>query len=118
MANDAVAGNAPRVAPVRPVDADDPVREVLAAFTRDLVRAVDETLGDFLTTEVASLAEVDPALHDFARTAHDCVLAGGKRLRPTFAYWGWRGVVGGEVPLPPVLPALAALELLHAFALV
>ncbi|MBO4205335.1 polyprenyl synthetase family protein [Micromonospora echinofusca] len=118
MANDAVAGNALRVAPVRPVDADDPVREVLAAFTRDLVRAVEETLGDFLTTEVASLAGVDPALHDFARTAHDCVLAGGKRLRPTFAYWGWRGVVGGEAPLPPVLPALAALEILHAFALV
>ena len=27
-----------------------------------------------------------------------CVLAGGKRLRPTFAYWGWRGVVGPARP--------------------
>ena len=46
------------------------------------------------------------------------MLAGGKRVRPTFAYWGWRGVVGGEEPLCSVLPALSALELLHTFALV
>lgn len=118
MANDAVAGNALRVAPVRPVDADDPVSEVLAAFTHDLIRAVEKTLGEFLSTEVAALSEIDPAMRGFARSARDCVLAGGKRLRPTFAYWGWRGVVGGEAHLAPVLPALTALELLHAFALV
>lgn len=118
MANDAVAGNTLRVAPAGRADGDDPIRAVLAAYTRDLVSAVDDTLAAFLATEVASLTEIDAAMGGFATTARDSVLAGGKRLRPTFAYWGWRGVVGGAEPLPPVLPAFAALELLHTFALV
>ncbi|HEU5111504.1 MAG TPA: polyprenyl synthetase family protein, partial [Micromonosporaceae bacterium] len=48
----------------------------------------------------------------------DSVLAGGKRLRPVFAYWGWRGLARAGEPAEPLLPALASLELLHAFALV
>ncbi|MEW2441305.1 polyprenyl synthetase family protein [Micromonospora marina] len=118
MANDAVAGNALRVAPAQPGATDDPVRGVLAAFTKDLIEGVDETLAAFLAAEVESLTEIDAAMGGFAATARDCVLAGGKRVRPTFAYWGWRGVVGGEEPLCSVLPALSALELLHTFALV
>ncbi|WP_200208779.1 polyprenyl synthetase family protein [Micromonospora coerulea] len=118
MATDAVAGNALRVAPAQPGATDDPVLGVLAAFTKDLIKGVDETLAAFLAAEVDSLTEIDPAMGGFAATARDCVLAGGKRVRPTFAYWGWRGVVGGDGPLPSVLPALAALELLHTFALV
>ncbi|WP_189193425.1 polyprenyl synthetase family protein [Micromonospora fulviviridis] len=119
MANDAVAGSSLRVvAPAQPGASDDPVRGVLAAFTNDLVNGVDETLAAFLATEVDSLAEIDAAMGGFAATARDCVLAGGKRVRPTFAYWGWRGLAGGDAPLPSVLPALAALELLHTFALV
>ncbi|WP_431873924.1 polyprenyl synthetase family protein [Micromonospora marina] len=118
MANDAVAGNALRVAPAQPGATDDPVHGVLAAFTKDLIKGVDETLAAFLAAEVESLTEIDAAMGGFAATARDCVLTGGKRVRPTFAYWGWRGVVGGEEPLCSVLPALSALELLHTFALV
>ncbi|MGC1213899.1 MAG: polyprenyl synthetase family protein [Micromonospora sp.] len=118
MANDAVAGNTLRVAPAQPAATDDPVRGVLAAFTEDLIKGVDDTLAAFLAAEVDSLTEIDAATGGFAATARDCVLAGGKRVRPTFAYWGWRGVVGGGEPLATVLPALAALELLHTFALV
>ncbi|NYH44343.1 geranylgeranyl diphosphate synthase type I [Micromonospora jinlongensis] len=118
MANDAVAGNATRVAQRGPGDGDDPVRAVLAAYTHDLITAVDETLATFLTAEVDSLAEIDISMGRFAATAREAVLVGGKRIRSTFAYWGWRGAVGGTEALPPVLPALAALELLHTFALV
>ncbi|ATO15593.1 polyprenyl synthetase [Micromonospora sp. WMMA2032] len=118
MANDAVAGNALRVAPAQPEATDDPVRGVLAAFTKDLVKGVDDTLAGFLATEVDSLTEIDAAMGGFAATARDAVLAGGKRVRPTFAYWGWRGVIGGEAAVQDVLPALSALELLHTFALV
>ena len=82
-----------------------------------LTGAVEGTLADFLTGQIAALDEVDPALGGFARTIRDSVLSGGKRLRPTFAYWGWHGVVGPHDPVDPVLPALAALELLHTFAL-
>lgn len=44
------------------------------------------------------------------------IAAGGKRLRPTFCYWGYRaaGGVDGE----PIERAAAALELLHTMALI
>jgi len=44
------------------------------------------------------------------------LLAGGKRLRPAFCYWGWRGAGGPDGP--EIINAAAALELLHASALV
>ncbi|GLY99340.1 polyprenyl synthetase family protein [Actinoplanes sp. NBRC 103695] len=83
-----------------------------------LLAHVEGTLADFLATQIATLDAVDPALGGFARTARDLVLGGGKRLRPTFAYWGWRGVADPGEPLEPILPAIAALELMHTFALV
>ncbi|MGK5674406.1 polyprenyl synthetase family protein [Micromonospora sp. URMC 106] len=47
---------------------------------------------------------------------HRFVLAGGKRLRPLFCYWGWRAA--GGVDGTPIVVAAAALELFHAFALI
>jgi geranylgeranyl diphosphate synthase, type I len=85
---------------------------------RGLVSAVEGILAAFLASQVRQLGGIDPDLGRFARTARDLVLAGGKRLRPTFAYWGWRGVVGPHEQVDSVLPALAALELMHTFALV
>jgi geranylgeranyl diphosphate synthase, type I len=83
-----------------------------------LLSAIEGTLADFLSSQIAALDNIDAALGGFGRTIRDGVLGGGKRLRPTFAYWGWRGVVGPDDPVDPVLPALGALELLHTFALV
>jgi geranylgeranyl diphosphate synthase type I len=47
----------------------------------------------------------------------DFVLRGGKRLRPVFAYWGWRAVATRE-PDPDALLLFSALELLQAWALI
>ncbi|HET8685020.1 MAG TPA: polyprenyl synthetase family protein [Micromonosporaceae bacterium] len=80
--------------------------------------AVERALSDFLAAEVAALVALDPALAALAEAASAAALDGGKRMRPAFAYWGWRGVAGPAASVAPVLPALAALELLHAFALV
>jgi geranylgeranyl diphosphate synthase, type I len=44
------------------------------------------------------------------------VLADGKRLRPMFCYWGWRGA--GRPDTEPIVAAASALELFHAFALI
>jgi geranylgeranyl diphosphate synthase type I len=93
-------------------------RQAGTATTGRLIEAVEGTLADFLTDQIVALDKVDPALGGFARTTRDIVLAGGKRLRPTFAYWGWRSVCRPGAPLDDVLPALAALEMLHTFALV
>ncbi|GAB1643695.1 polyprenyl synthetase family protein [Krasilnikovia sp. MM14-A1259] len=106
MANDILTEHPRRAAPGR------------GACRDDVLGAVEGTLADFLAGEILALDEVDPALGGFARSARDLVLAGGKRLRPTFAYWGWRGAVGNTEPIESVLPALAALELMHTFALI
>lgn len=83
-----------------------------------LTRRVEAVLTDFVTAEVAALRDLDPGLGPLAATARDAVLGGGKRIRPTFAYWGWRATSAPEAQVSAVLPALAALELMHAFALV
>ncbi|WP_106249542.1 polyprenyl synthetase family protein [Allonocardiopsis opalescens] len=56
----------------------------------------------------AELAPVHDAMRDF--------VAGGKRLRPSFCYWGWRGA--GRPDDPGVVAAAASLELLQGCALV
>jgi geranylgeranyl diphosphate synthase, type I len=48
--------------------------------------------------------------------AVDGLLAGGKKLRPAFCYWGWRAAGGSECP--EIYMAAAALELLQASALI
>jgi geranylgeranyl diphosphate synthase type I len=49
----------------------------------------------------------------------DFLLDGGKRLRPAFAYWGWRGAgAADDVDDDAMVRAAAALELLHACALI
>ena len=85
--------------------------------TGSVAQVVNRALAEFVSREVAALAATDPELGRFGRTAAEWVLSGGKRLRPTFAHWGLRGLVGLDAPLDPVLPALAALELFHASAL-
>ncbi|MFC4589767.1 polyprenyl synthetase family protein [Sphaerisporangium corydalis] len=56
-----------------------------------------------------------PELIPLMTTAED-FLAGGKRLRPAFCYWGWRGAGGDDDPA--IFTAAASLELLQASALI
>jgi geranylgeranyl diphosphate synthase type I len=76
---------------------------------------VGRALRGFLEQQRAVLpgagAELRPGLE-----ALEELLAAGKRLRPAFCYWGWRGA-GGE-DCQAIMAAAAALELLHASALV
>jgi geranylgeranyl diphosphate synthase type I len=51
-----------------------------------------------------------------ADTLDAFVLGGGKRLRPAFAYWGYRGAGGPDSD--EVVATVAALELVHASALI
>ncbi|MEQ3552242.1 polyprenyl synthetase family protein [Pseudonocardia nematodicida] len=63
---------------------------------------------------------IDPKVARAVDALAGFVLGGGKRLRPTFAWWGWRGAGGdphGE-DAQGVLTAIASLELIQACALV
>lgn len=82
----------------------------------DLGERVMAALDEFLDDRADWLAGIGPDLAPVAVTVRDFVLDGGKRLRPAFAYWGWRGV-GGEDG-EPIVRAVACLELLHASALI
>ncbi|HEX5540382.1 MAG TPA: polyprenyl synthetase family protein [Micromonospora sp.] len=79
-----------------------------------LAARFDEELAAFLDRQ-------DPGWPDGAprgvfETLRHFVLAGGKRLRPMFCYWGWRGA--GQPDRPEIIAVAAALELFHAFALI
>jgi geranylgeranyl diphosphate synthase type I len=76
---------------------------------------VDRALAEFAHRQREALLAAGPELLP-VMDALTALLAGGKRLRPAFCYWGWRGA-GGE-DRPQVMTAAAALELLHAGALV
>jgi geranylgeranyl diphosphate synthase type I len=77
---------------------------------------VDKALGAFLAARRDRLTAIDPALTEFAEALEDFVLGGGKRLRPAFAYWGYRGAGGTDAD--QVVAAVAALELVQASALI
>ncbi|GAA1744154.1 polyprenyl synthetase family protein [Luedemannella helvata] len=81
----------------------------------DLRARVGKALAAFLTDQRALLRGIDPALADVADAIDDFVLGGGKRLRPAFAYWGYRAA--GGVDDDAVVAAVAALELVQASAL-
>jgi geranylgeranyl diphosphate synthase type I len=77
-------------------------------------------LAEFLDRRRAEMLRLDPDVAELADTLSGFVLGGGKRLRPVFAWWGWRGAGGaGSGPeAERVLVAVAALELIQACALV
>jgi geranylgeranyl diphosphate synthase, type I len=77
---------------------------------------IQRALVTFLDRYRARLAAVDEALVPVASAVADFVLGGGKRLRPAFAYWGFVGAGGTDSD--ELIAALAALELVHASALI
>jgi geranylgeranyl diphosphate synthase type I len=103
----------PPVALLRPSSAERPS----APSTADTVATrVGEVLECFLKEKVSALTEVDADLAEMAAPLVQMLLAGGKRMRPLFCYWGWRGA--GRPDCPEIVAAAAAFELLHGGALV
>lgn len=78
--------------------------------------AVTDQLRRYLRDRRVETAYIGGDYGVFVTALEDFVLGGGKRLRPAFAYWGWRAVAS-EDPDPEVLLLFSALELLHACAL-
>jgi geranylgeranyl diphosphate synthase, type I len=76
---------------------------------------VARALEQFLARQRETLAAVGPDLLP-CLDAMEGLLAGGKRLRPAFCYWGWRAAGGSDCP--EIFTAASALELLQASALV
>jgi len=81
---------------------------------------VHRELAAFLRAKRDEAAQIDQQFATAVDSLSDFVLGPGKRLRPVFAWWGWRGAGGS--PVDPqaraVLRSVSSLELIHACALV
>jgi geranylgeranyl diphosphate synthase type I len=77
---------------------------------------VDAALREFVLEASGELDDIGDELGPLTAIAADFVLSGGKRLRPSFCYWGARAV--GAPDDDSVVRAAASLEMLQACALV
>jgi geranylgeranyl diphosphate synthase, type I len=82
-----------------------------------LADAITEQLRRYLHGRRADAAYIGSDYDGLIAGLEEFVLSGGKRLRPVFAYWGWRAVSRKDAD-EQVLLLFSALELLHASALV
>lgn len=88
-----------------------------------IAHAVSRALAAFLSGQSELVAAIDPDLAELTGTLVEFT-AGGKRLRPAFCHQGWLGA-GGDPTLmdessspTAIVRACAALDLLHASALI
>ncbi|NMO53125.1 polyprenyl synthetase family protein [Actinoplanes sp. TBRC 11911] len=84
--------------------------------TAGLRPRVDKALAAFLVEQRDRLISIDPILAELSDALDEFVLGGGKRLRPAFAYWGYRGAGGADSD--HLVAAVSALELVQASALI
>jgi geranylgeranyl diphosphate synthase, type I len=90
---------------------------VEAAATVELADAITDQLRRYLRDRRRDAVYIGSDYDGLIAGLEEFVLSGGKRLRPAFAYWGWRAVSSKDVDAQ-VLLLFSALELLHASALV
>jgi geranylgeranyl diphosphate synthase type I len=112
-------GNAHDAAPTRSLTTlarDQPPHHL----DTDLAEHVHRELAVFLQGKRDAAADIDPQFGTAVDSLCAFVLGPGKRLRPTFAWWGWRGAGGPpqDPQAPAVLRAVSSLELIQACALV
>ncbi|WP_222853345.1 polyprenyl synthetase family protein [Fodinicola acaciae] len=77
---------------------------------------VTDALRSFLAARRDELVAIGTELAPIGEQLTSFLLEGGKRLRPAFAYWGWRGAGGTDSD--DAVYAVAALELVQASALI
>jgi len=81
----------------------------------DLRVRVHKVIDGFLARQADVLDGVSPECGPLVESVAD-LMRGGKRLRPAFCYWGWRGAGGPDCE--QVVTAAAALEFFQAAALI
>lgn len=91
--------------------------DAAAPSAAELAGAVTEQLRDYLSGRRRDAAYIGSDYAELTAALEEFVLRGGKRLRPAFAYWGYRAVADRPAD-SGVLLLFAALEMLHACALV
>lgn len=94
-----------------PADPADLVRAILGVSA--LRERVEKHLAGFLSARLAQAQGLDLVLLE---PVVGLLRRDGKRLRPAFCFWGWRGAGGADCD--EVVSAATSLELLHGCALI
>lgn len=81
----------------------------------DLRARVHKVLENFLSRKTGALEAVSPDCAPMVDAVTD-LMRGGKRLRPAFCYWAWRGAGGADTE--EILTAATSLEFFQAAALI
>ncbi len=84
---------------------------------RLVARVVETRLVELFEAESTRWQDVDPELKVPFDALYRMIDSGGKRLRPAFCRFAFEGS-GGEKGSRAIVDAMAALELLHTFALI
>jgi len=86
----------------------------------ELAGSVTHHLRHYLAKRRTDAAYIGADYDELVASLEEFVLRGGKRLRPAFAYWGYRAVIPTDDAYvdDAILLLFSALELLHACALV
>lgn len=96
--------------------------EVAAPSALELAGAVTEQLRSYLRERRQSAEYIGTDYDGLIAALEEFVLRGGKRVRPLFAYWGWRAVAPEPADqsfgYEDAVRLFSALELLQACALV
>jgi geranylgeranyl diphosphate synthase type I len=94
--------------------------EAVEPFDDRLLDVLQDELTEYLAIRTAATAGIDPVFAEATEELAAFVLTGGKRVRPTFAWWGWRGAGGAPdtAEAASVVRAIGALELIQACALI
>jgi len=82
-----------------------------------LLGQVEDRLHGLLAAETSRWSAVDPRAAVPVEVAAALIASGGKRLRPAFCLSGFLSAGGDPAQEPVAVDAAAALEMLHAFAL-
>ena len=80
----------------------------------ELAGAVTDQLREYLRDRRSDAAYIGTEYAELTAALEEFVLRGGKRLRPAFAYWGWRAVADHSAD--PVDPEPNVVEAAHGNA--
>ncbi|PIR73608.1 MAG: polyprenyl synthetase family protein [Candidatus Moranbacteria bacterium CG10_big_fil_rev_8_21_14_0_10_35_21] len=82
----------------------------------DFKKKIDKEIEDYFDATIKEVAKIDLITTDSLRYVKKIILAGGKRLRPAFMFYGYLAAGGKEKE--KILKTAVSIELIHMFLLI
>ena len=79
-------------------------------------KTLDKKLAEYFAVRITDAKKISPLAAQAAKNIRDLTLAGGKRARAAFMYWGYKAAGGREDE--KIIEASMSIELTHIFLLI